>query len=295
MEQLFKARKLRLNLFKSRRTLDQKQPVDVPENLFRSCSECKESIPFEDLMKNLYVCPHCGAHLKLTAHERLRQLVDEGSFMEMDKRMTLQEGSDFPGYEEKLERLRKKTGLYEAVVTGTAKLEGIKCAITVMDSNFFMGSMGQIVGEKITRCIEYATKKKLPLIIFSTSGGARMQEGILSLVQMAKTSAALARHQDAGLLYISYLTHPTTGGVSASFAMLGDIILAEPQCLIGFAGKRVIASTLNEELPDDFQKAEFVLAKGFIDRIVERKDARKILVKLLQLHERSSAHGITRK
>ena len=286
MEQLFKTRKMRLDLFKSRRSSDQKQPIDVPENLFRSCSECKESIPFEDLMHNLYGCPHCGAHLKLTAHERIRQIVDEGSFVEMDKRMTLLEGRTFPGYEEKLERLQKKTGLYEAVVTGTAKLGGIKCALAIMDSNFFMGSMGQIVGEKITRCIEYATKKKLPLIIFCTSGGARMQEGILSLVQMAKTSAALAKHHEAGLLYISYLTHPTTGGVSASFAMLGDIILAEPKCLIGFAGKRVIASTVNEELPADFQTAEFVLEKGFIDRIVERKDSRNVLIQLLRLHER---------
>lgn len=286
MEQLFKTRKMRLDLFKSRRSSDQKQPIDVPENLFRSCSECKESIPFEDLMHNLYVCPHCGAHLNLTAHERIRQIVDEGSFVEMDKRMTLLEGRTFPGYEEKLERLQKKTGLYEAVVTGTAKLGGIKCALAIMDSNFFMGSMGQIVGEKITRCIEYATKKKLPLIIFCTSGGARMQEGILSLVQMAKTSAALAKHHEAGLLYISYLTHPTTGGVSASFAMLGDIILAEPKCLIGFAGKRVIASTVNEELPADFQTAEFVLEKGFIDRIVERKDSRNVLIQLLRLHER---------
>ena len=286
MEQLFKTRKMRLDLFKSRRSSDQKQPIDVPENLFRSCSECKESIPFEDLMHNLYVCPHCGAHLKLTAHERIRQIVDEGSFVEMDKRMTLLEGRTFPGYEEMLERLQKKTGLYEAVVTGTAKLGGIKCALAIMDSNFFMGSMGQIVGEKITRCIEYATKKKLPLIIFCTSGGARMQEGILSLVQMAKTSAALAKHHEAGLLYISYLTHPTTGGVSASFAMLGDIILAEPKCLIGFAGKRVIASTVNEELPADFQTAEFVLEKGFIDRIVERKDSRNVLIQLLRLHER---------
>ena len=286
MEQLFKTRKMRLDLFKSRRSSDQKQPIDVPENLFRSCSECKESIPFEDLMHNLYVCPHCGAHLKRTAHERIRQIVDEGSFVEMDKRMTLLEGRTFPGYEEKLERLQKKTGLYEAVVTGTAKLGGIKCALAIMDSNFFMGSMGQIVGEKITRCIEYATKKKLPLIIFCTSGGARMQEGILSLVQMAKTSAALAKHHEAGLLYISYLTHPTTGGVSASFAMLGDIILAEPKCLIGFAGKRVIASTVNEELPADFQTAEFVLEKGFIDRIVERKDSRNVLIELLRLHER---------
>lgn len=286
MEQLFKIRKNRLELFKKRRGIEHKPPVDAPENLFHSCPSCKESVPYEDLMHALYVCPHCGHHMKLTAHERLRQIVDENTFVETDKRMTLVDGLDFPGYKEKLDRLQKKTGLYEAVVTGTAKIGGMKTAIAVMDSNFFMGSMGSVVGEKITRCIEMATKKKLPLIIFATSGGARMQEGILSLVQMAKTSAALARHHEAGLLYISYLTHPTTGGVSASFAMLGDIILAEPDCLIGFAGKRVIASTLNEELPENFQKAEFLLEKGFVDKIVERKDSRKTLIQLLSFHER---------
>lgn len=291
MEQLFKLRKKRLDLFKKRRSDGSFEPVDTPENLYRSCPECKESILFEDLMHNQYVCPVCGNHMKLTAHERLRQLVDENSFVEMDKRMVLKEGLNFPGYRDKLDRLQKSTGLYEAVVTGTAKIGGVKTAIAVMDSNFFMGSMGQIVGEKITRCIEMATKKKLPLIMFTTSGGARMQEGILSLVQMAKTSAALARHSEAGLLYISYLTHPTTGGVSASFAMLGDIILSEPKCLIGFAGKRVIASTVNEELPDNFQKAEFMLEKGFIDRIVERKDSRQVLADILKFHERSTTWG----
>ena len=241
-------------------------------------------------MHNLYVCPHCGHHMKLTARERLRQIVDEHSFTELDRRLFLKkEQLAFPGYEEKLSRLQKKTGLQEAVVCGAASIGGFPCAIAVMDSNFFMGSMGQIVGEKITRCIEYATKKKLPLLIFTTSGGARMQEGILSLVQMAKTSAALAKHSDAGLLYISYLTHPTTGGVSASFAMLGDIILSEPDCLIGFAGKRVIASTVKEELPANFQKAEFLLEKGFVDAIVERKDSRDTLRRILKLHERRAS------
>lgn len=289
MEQLFKRRKNRLDLFKKRRSSEYKSPVDVPENLFHSCPNCKESIPFEDLMHNLYVCPSCNHHLKLTAHERLRQIVDEHTFVETDKHMSLKEGLAFPGYEDKLEALIKKTGLFEAVVTGVGKIGGYKTVIAVMDSNFFMGSMGSIVGEKITRCIELATRKKLPLLIFATSGGARMQEGILSLVQMAKTSAALAKHKEAGLLYISYLTHPTTGGVSASFAMLGDIILAEPDCLIGFAGKRVIASTVNEKLPDDFQKAEFLLKKGFIDKIVERKDAYHTLAKILSFHERRAS------
>lgn len=291
MEQLFKKRKKRLDLFKKRRNDEGFEPIETPENLYRSCPDCKESILFEDLMHNRYVCPNCGSHMKLTAHERIRQLLDENTFVEMDKRMVLKEGLNFPGYREKLDRLQKSTGLYEAVVCGTGKIGGVKSAIAVMDSNFFMGSMGQIVGEKITRCIEMATKKKLPLIIFTTSGGARMQEGILSLVQMAKTSAALGRHNDAGLLYISYLTHPTTGGVSASFAMLGDIILSEPKCLIGFAGKRVIASTVNEELPENFQKAEFMLEKGFIDKIVERKDSRQVLADILKLHERSTPWG----
>ncbi|MEF2781964.1 acetyl-CoA carboxylase, carboxyltransferase subunit beta [Erysipelotrichaceae bacterium HCN-30851] len=290
MEQLFKVRKKRLDLFKKRRTQSIVEPVEAPENVFKSCPNCSKSILFEDLMHNLYVCPHCGHHLKLTAHERLRQIVDENSFVEMDRRLVLTEDQlQFPGYEEKLSRLQKKTGLYEAVVCGVGSIGGHKTAIAVMDSNFFMGSMGQIVGEKITRCIEYATKKKLPLLIFSTSGGARMQEGILSLVQMAKTSSALAKHNDAGLLYISYFTHPTTGGVSASFAMLGDIILSEPDCLIGFAGKRVIASTVKEELPKNFQKAEFLLEKGFIDAIVERKDSRETLIRILNFHERRSS------
>lgn len=289
MEQLFKTRKMRLDLFKKRKGSIEPQPLDTPENLFHSCTGCKESILFEDLMHNLYVCPKCGYHMKLTAHERIRQILDENTFVEMDKRMRLKEGLDFPGYEDKLNKLQKKTGLYEAVVCGTGKIEGKKVALAIMDSNFFMGSMGSIVGEKITRCIEYATRKKLPLIIFATSGGARMQEGINSLVQMAKTSAALAKHKEEGLLYISYLTHPTTGGVSASFAMLGDIILAEPQTLIGFAGKRVIESTVKESLPKDFQTAEFVLEKGFIDLIVERKDSRQILSTLLMLHERRSS------
>ena len=254
MEQLFKVRKNRLDLFKKRRTLPVREPLEAPDNLYKSCPQCKESILFEDLMHNLYVCPHCGHHMKLTARERLRQIVDENSFTELDRRLFLKkEQLAFPGYEEKLSR------------------------------------MGQIVGEKITRCIEYATKKKLPLLIFTTSGGARMQEGILSLVQMAKTSAALAKHSDAGLLYISYLTHPTTGGVSASFAMLGDIILSEPDCLIGFAGKRVIASTVKEELPANFQKAEFLLEKGFVDAIVERKDSRDTLRRILKLHERRAS------
>ncbi|MEG0329861.1 MAG: acetyl-CoA carboxylase, carboxyltransferase subunit beta [Longicatena sp.] len=286
MEQLFKNRKNRLDLFKKRRGSEHREPIDTPENVYHHCPSCKESVLFEDLMKSYYVCPNCGHHMKLSAHERIRQIIDEHTFVEMDKYLALKNEIDFPGYQDKLAYLQKKTGLYEAVVCGTGNIGGTKVAIAIMDSNFFMGSMGQIVGEKITRCIEHATKKKLPLIIFTTSGGARMQEGILSLVQMAKTSAALGRHAAANLLYISYLTHPTTGGVSASFALLGDVVLAEPKCLIGFAGKRVIAATVNEELPANFQTAEFMLEKGFIDRIVERSDAKETLCKLLAFHER---------
>lgn len=289
MEPFFKVRKKRLDLFKKRRIIHPVKSLEAPDNVYKSCKACKESILFEDFMKNQYVCPHCGHYMVLSAHERLRQIVDEGTFREMDKGLTNVSNQTFPGYQEKLMRLQKSTGLYEAVVYGTGKIQGHTAVITVMDNQFFMGSMGQAVGEKITRSIEYATKKKLPLLIFSTSGGARMQEGILSLVQMAKTSAALAKHDEAGNLFISYLTHPTTGGVSASFAMLGDVILAEPDCLIGFAGKRVIAVTVKEELPDTFQKAEFVLEKGFIDRIVERKEARSVLAEILAMHERSTS------
>lgn len=289
MEPLFKNRKSRLDLFKKlRQTPIKNEPKDIPENLYRDCSACHESILYEDLMKHQYVCPICGFHMKITARERLRQLCDSKSFSEIHKQMAMVEQQTFPGYKEKLIHFQQKTGMREAVITGVGKIQGHKAAIAVMDSNFMMGSMGQVVGEKITLLIEYATKKKLPLIIFSTSGGARMQEGILSLVQMAKTSAALAAHKEAGLLYISYMTHPTTGGVSASFAMLGDINLAEPAALIGFAGKRVIESTINETLPKDFQSAEFVLEKGFLDAIVKRKDMRSMLGRLLELHERSA-------
>lgn len=287
MEPLFKDRKNRLDLFKKlRNKTSDTEGRNIPENLYQDCGNCHESILYEDLMKHHYVCPLCGYHFKISAHERIRQLCDPKSFHELDKRLCMVEKQNFPGYQKKLIEAQKKTGLYEAVITGVGSVKGHKIAIAVMDSNFMMGSMGQVVGEKITRCIEYATKKKLPLLIFSTSGGARMQEGILSLVQMAKTSAALALHKEAGNLYISYLTHPTTGGVSASFAMLGDINVAEPQALIGFAGKRVIESTIKETLPKDFQSAEFVLEKGFLDLIIERKDMRTTIAKLLALHER---------
>lgn len=290
MEPLFSNRKKRLDLFRNRRTtIHQIQPKEMPENLYRDCPKCHESILLEDLMKHQYVCPLCGEHFKITARERLRQLCDPKSFSELDKNLTMVENQTFPGYKDKLINYQQKTGMQEAVICGVGKIMGHKCAVGVMDSNFMMGSMGQVVGEKITRLIEYATKKKLPLVIFTTSGGARMQEGILSLVQMAKTSAAIAKHKEENLLYISYLTHPTTGGVSASFAMLGDINIAESDALIGFAGKRVIESTIKEKLPENFQSAQFMLEKGFLDMIVPRGDMRRTLGHILHLHERRSS------
>ena len=285
MEQLFKVRKKRLDLFKKRRTQSIVEPVEAPENVFKSCPNCSKSILFEDLMHNLYVCPHCGHHLKLTAHERLRQIVDDNSFVEMDRRLVLTEDQlQFPGYEEKLSRLQKKTGLYEAVVCGVGSIGGHKTAIAVMDSNFFMGSMGIAVGEKIARAADTARRGKLPLVIFCASGGARMQEGILSLMQMAKTAQAIQRFQEAGGLYIAVLTHPTTGGVTASFASLGDITLAEPGALIGFAGPRVIEQTIGEKLPQGFQRAEYLLDHGFLDGVIPRDQLKETLCRILRLH-----------
>lgn len=286
MEPLFKKRKEKLSAFKSRRGKSlHSDPKEFPEYVIRECPNCHQCHMYEEWMQHQYVCMSCGYHDKLSARERLRQLCDPKSFKELFAHLHLAQESEFPGYMDKLSKLQHSLGMEEAVITGVGKIQGHSAVIGVMDAHFMMGSMGAVVGEKVTRAIEYATKKHLPLILFTTSGGARMQEGILSLVQMAKTSAALARHKEAGLLYISYLTNPTTGGVLASFAMLGDINLAEPQALIGFAGKRVIESTINEKLPENFQKAEFVLEKGFIDKIVARKDMRTTLANLLAMHQ----------
>ncbi|MDH6365869.1 MULTISPECIES: acetyl-CoA carboxylase, carboxyltransferase subunit beta [unclassified Breznakia] len=285
MENLFKKRQERLSIFNRSRNkvVHQVEPKEVPDDILKSCEVCNASLPYEDFVSNLYVCPRCGHHLKLSARERIRQLMDQDSFREMDALLT-SDGSTFEGYADKLDKYKRATGLKEAVICGTGKIHGIKLVVAIMDSNFMMGSMGSVVGEKITRAIEHATKKKLPLLISCTSGGARMQEGIDSLMQMAKTSAAIERHNQAGLLYISLLTNPTTGGVSASFAMLGDMILAEPNALIGFAGRRVIEKTINEVLPKEFQRSEFLLEKGFVDAIVERKDLKDTLYKLLSFH-----------
>ncbi len=285
MEELFKERKEKLNIFKAFRNKNFKsEKKDVPEGIYVKCTNCGETLLRQELKEQLYVCPHCHEHLKISAQRRLKYLVDKGSFRELNGKMKFTNPIGFPNYEKKIKDLQIKTGLNEAVVTGVGKIDKIPAVIAVMDSRFLMASMGNVVGEKITRAAEYATKKKLPLIIFSASGGARMQEGIISLMQMAKTSQAIAKHQNEGLLYISYITHPTTGGVTASFASLGDIIIAEPNALIGFAGPRVIEQTINQKLPEGFQRSEFMLKQGFIDMVVERKEMRQTLAKLLKMH-----------
>ena len=284
MDQLFKKRKQELKDFASWLKKDKKtKKKEVPDHVFKLCPNCQKSIPYFTLKENHYVCSHCGHHFKLNADSRIKQIIDDTTFSELFKKVKTTDFT-FPHYIEKIEKAKKESHLDEAVVCGVGEINKQKTVICIMDSHFMMGSMGKAVGEKITLSVEYATRKRLPLIIFCTSGGARMQEGIDSLMQMAKVSAALKQFSDQGGLYITVLTHPTTGGVSASFAMLGDIIIAEPKALIGFAGKRVIQDTIKEELPDDFQSAEFLLEKGFIDMIVERKDLKKVLSDLLKIH-----------
>jgi acetyl-CoA carboxylase carboxyl transferase subunit beta len=230
------------------------------------------------------ICAKCGYHARISAAERLAITADEGSFEEYDALLETRNPIDFPGYPEKIAGLQELTGMREAIVTGCCTIEGEKTVIGVMDSHFMMASMGSVVGEKITRAFEKATDLHLPVVLFTASGGARMQEGIVSLMQMAKTSGAVARHSDAGLLYITVMTDPTTGGVTASFASLGDIIVAEPKALIGFAGRRVIENTIRQHLPDDFQSAEFLMEHGFIDHIANRSDMRHLLGRLLKYH-----------
>ncbi|UXR46265.1 acetyl-CoA carboxylase, carboxyltransferase subunit beta [Staphylococcus simulans] len=265
-------------------TVQDSKQNDVPSGIMTKCPKCKKIMYTKELSENLNVCFNCDHHLSLTAYKRIEAISDEGTFKEFDKGMTSANPLDFPGYEEKIQKDQSKTDLNEAVVTGTAELDGTKYGVAVMDSRFRMGSMGSVVGEKICRIIDYCTEQRLPFILFSASGGARMQEGIISLMQMGKTSVSLKRHSDAGLLYISYITHPTTGGVSASFASVGDINLSEPRALIGFAGRRVIEQTINEKLPDDFQTAEFLLEHGQLDKVVHRKDMRATLSQLLKMH-----------
>lgn len=280
------------NLFRKReyvtvssRTLDDSSHLpNIPDGKWINCPKCKNILYKEDLERNYKVCIGCGHHFSISAKKRINQIFDENSFVELFKDVETRNPLNFQGYEDKLELNKAKSGLEEAVITGTGKINSFKVTTAVMDSNFMMGSMGCAVGEKITRIVEYATENRLPLVIFTASGGARMQEGIFSLMQMAKTSLAISRHDKAGLLYISVITHPTTGGVTASFAMEGDIIISEPNAVIGFAGRRVIENTINEKLPEDFQSAEFVLEKGFIDSIVKRRDLKSYLYKVLKLH-----------
>ena len=260
------------------------------EPQFVECKQCGRRATRTIWTRSLYVCPNCGYHMPIGGYYRLSLVLDHGSFRELDADLPPQDVLRFPGYPEKLTAAQNKTGLREAAVTATGRIGGVACVAAVLDSRFFMGSMGVAVGEKITRAAEYAQKHRLPLVIFSASGGARMQEGILSLMQMAKTSAAIRRFSDAGGLYISVFTHPTTGGVTASFASLGDIILAEPGALIGFAGPRVIQQTIGETLPEGFQRSEFQMEHGFVDAVVPRKDLRDTLIRLLKLHGKGERH-----
>jgi acetyl-CoA carboxylase carboxyl transferase subunit beta len=260
--------------------LGEQQPI-IPDGMWVKCPKCGRILYNKDLEENQKVCGNCNAHIRLTARERIELTIDKGSFVEFDAEMKSHNPLDFPEYDVKTTAMTEKTGINEAVITGMGTIGGKQTVIAVMDSHFMMASMGSVVGEKITRAIETATGKELPIIIFTASGGARMQEGMFSLMQMAKTSSALAKHDEKGLLYITVLTDPTTGGVTASFAMLGDIILSEPGALVGFAGRRVIQQTLQEELPEEFQSAEFLLEHGFIDKVVERAKLKDLLEQLL--------------
>lgn len=268
---------------------DDQKPI-VPEGLWEKCPNCQKTIYSKDLGKDK-VCPHCAYNFRISAYERISHIVDEGSFDEWNAIMPEENPLAFPGYENKLKIAKEKTGLDEAVVTGAAFINKHKVALCVMDSNFIMASMGKVVGEKLTLAFERATEEKLPIIVFTASGGARMQEGIMSLMQMAKVSVAVSNHSKAGLLYITVLTDPTTGGVTASFAMQGDIILAETGATVGFAGKRVIEQTIKAKLPEGFQTAEKVLENGFIDKIVARKDLKRALQHILLIHAPAEKAG----
>ena len=264
----------------------------APAHTEETCPACSNSAPRRELVANRYVCPLCGYHYPVGAYYRLSLVLDKGTFRELDEELVSNDPLSFPGYGEKLDSARRRTGMNEGVVTAAGRMGGQRVAVGAIDSRFLMGSMSAALGEKVTRLVEYAEKYRLPLIIFSASGGARMQEGILSLMQMAKTAAALERFSQKGGLYISVFTHPTTGGVTASFASLGDILLAEPGALIGFAGPRVIEQTIGEKLPEGFQRAEYLLEHGFLDAIVPRPRLRETLLHLLKLHGKGGdEHG----
>lgn len=263
-----------------------KAEPSIPDGMWIKCNTCK-AIIYKKEVTEYKLCPNCDAHFRMNPAERIAITCDEGSFEEFDQNMHPKNPMNYPEYDQVIKKAQDKSGIKEAVVTGRCTIHGQKTVLAVMDSHFMMGSMGSVVGEKITRAVEYATKHRLPIIIFTTSGGARMQEGIISLMQMAKVSEALGRHDAAGLLYVTVLTDPTTGGVTASFAMLGDIILSEPKALIGFAGQRVIKGTIHQDLPEGFQRAEFQLEHGFVDRIVHREKLRNELGKILRLHSQT--------
>lgn len=262
-----------------------------PQETRLSCSGCGREVPVSEIRNHHYICPLCGFYWKMPARVRLQEIAEEGSLIELDEELSSRDLLNFPGYEGKLAAACKMSGENESVITGTARINGVPCAMFAMESQFMMGSMGTVTGEKITRLFEYALQQRLPVVGFCLSGGARMQEGILSLMQMAKVSGAVQRHSEAGLLYIAVLQNPTTGGVTASFAMEGDIILAEKGALIGFAGPRVIEQTLRQKLPENFQSAEFVREKGFVDAIVERNQLKGLLGRLLHMHQKGTAHG----
>lgn len=281
LEDLFKVVKTRAE---NDNMVEKKSKVTIPDDLLFKCPRCNNVMFMDDFEGASKVCCECSYHARLTARERLNITIDKGTFVEYDANMTSKNPIGFDGYEEKIAKMQESTGLKDAVITGECHIRNKHCVIAVMDSHFMMASMGSVVGEKITRAFERAAEKNLPIVIFTASGGARMQEGIVSLMQMAKTSAAAARHSEKGLLYITVLTDPTTGGVTASFASLGDIIIAEPKVLVGFAGRRVIEGTIKQRLPDDFQSAEFLLEHGFVDMIVNRKNMRRMISRLIRLH-----------
>lgn len=259
-----------------------KKDEEIPAGCVK-CPDCG-SIYEKKELGALKICPKCARYYRLNCKERVRQIADKDSFKELDATMQAKNPLNYPGYEEKIAGLQEKTGLKDAILTGECTIGGFPAVLGVMDSGFMMGSMGSVVGEKLTRAFEYATAHKLPIVVFTCSGGARMQEGIVSLMQMAKVSAAAARHSEAGLLYLTVLTDPTTGGVTASFAMLGDIILSEPKALIGFAGRRVIEQTIKQKLPDEFQHAEFLQDHGFVDKIVDREALPYTIRDILKIH-----------
>ena len=260
--------------------------LDVPKGLYEKCPKCKEAVHTKQTYDNKFICKHCDEHFRMRAVDRINFTIDPGTFVEKGLGYITLNPLFQDGYEEKINSYKEKTEIDEAYIYGYGEVNGVPCVIGVMDSYFLMGSMGSVVGEKVTRSFEYAMYKRLPMVIFTASGGARMQEGIFSLMQMAKTSAAVLKHSEMGLLYISVLTHPTTGGVTASFATLGDIILAEPNSLIGFAGPRVIEQTIGQKLPEGFQKSEFLKEKGFVDKVVHRNDLKDTLHKILYMHRR---------